>query len=590
MPDIDIIIPQDAATLAGLFRRRVKRSPAERAYMQFNHRSGEWESSTWQEMGEQVGRWQKAMLSEQLEPGDRIAILMANSREWVCCDQAALGLGLVTVPLYTNDHPQNIAYILHDAGVKLLLIDEAAKWQAVKDTQAALPELLKVVCLDSCEEPHGLLPNIQQLNHWLPETGVELQNRESGPHDLATIVYTSGTTGPSKGVMLSHQNLLFDAHSGMASIPVYPDDLFLSFLPLSHTLERTAGYLIPMMSGACVAFARSITDLADDLQTIQPTIMISVPRIFERVYMRLQEQLEKKPPMARRLFQMAVDIGWHRFQYLQHRTAWSFDLLLWPLLKTLVANKVMARLGGRLRLAISGGAPLTPDISHIFLGLGVPVVQGYGMTESSPVISVNKLDDNIPESVGTLLHGVEACTGDNGELLVRGPNVMMGYWNHPEATRDMIDKDGWLHTGDKARLDDYGHIEITGRIKEIIVMSNGEKLPPADMEMAILKDDWFEQVLILGEGRPYLSALVVLSHKGQKALAYKTLEHRNIMLLERIEKALVNFPGYAMVHRVHVCKEEWSVENDLQTPTLKIKRDKILQKYADKIEKMYQGH
>lgn len=463
-----------------------------------------------------------------------------------------------------------------------------------------LPEVKRVISTTWVGE-EGASDILCSLESWLPGAASSLQSYAAAPDDLATIVYTSGTTGRSKGVMLSHRNILFDAAAGQQYVPVYDDDLFLSFLPLSHTLERTAGYIIPMMTGATVAHARSIKQLAEDLQTIHPTILVTVPRIFERVANRLREQLLSRPPFARRLFELAVRVGWERFLFQQHRGGWRISQLLWPLLKGVVANKVTEKLGGRLRLAVSGGAPLPPEIARLFIGLGLPVVQGYGLTESSPVISVNRLEDNVPESVGTLLSGVEACTTNEGELLVRGPNVMLGYWNHPEATREIIDEEGWLHTGDKVKLDDGGHIQITGRLKEIMVLSNGEKLPPVELEMAITRDTLFEQVIVIGEGRPYLAALLVLNRERLQQLLVEmrytgdpeaALEnyHLQRLVLERIGQQLRHFPGYAHVYRVHLELEPWCVDNGLLTPTMKIRRTQIMEHYAREIEGLYEGH
>ncbi|MEE8320705.1 MAG: AMP-binding protein, partial [Gammaproteobacteria bacterium] len=380
-------------------------------------------------------------------------------------------------------------------------------------------------------------------------------------------------------------------------VEVTPEDVFLSFLPLSHTLERTVGYYLPMMAGATVAFTRGIAELAEDLITINPSGLITVPRIFERVYSKVKQQLQSRSLLTRWLFKLAIDTGWRRFEYMQGRAKLHPSIVLWPLLKRLVADKVNERLGSNLKIAISGGAALAPDISRVFIGLGVPILQGYGLTEASPVVSVNRPDNNIPASIGPALPGVEVMIGRDDELLVRGDLVMLGYWNNTEATREAIDKDGWLHTGDKARMEgDF--IFITGRLKEIIVLANGEKVPPGDMELAIVADMLIDQLMVIGEARPYLSALVVLNEEQWnryaskhnidfESLADETVEQ---VLLDRISRHLSHFPGYTQIRRVTCISEPWSVDNDLLTPTLKLKRNRINEKYAGEIGKMYEGH
>jgi long-chain acyl-CoA synthetase len=400
--------------------------------------------------------------------------------------------------------------------------------------------------------------------------------------------------------MLSHHNILTNAHSSSLVVPLSRDDLLLSFLPLSHTFERTAGYYVPMMCGATVAYARSIQQLQEDLVTVRPTILVSVPRIYERVYSGIRAKLAEGPASARKLFKLAVDIGYSRFEYRQGRSPRRISHLLWPLLDNLVAKKVMGKLGGRLRGAMSGGAALPAEAARVFIGLGLPILQGYGMTESSPVVCSNTFDDNVPSSVGRPIPGVEVKLGDSDALLIRGPNVMLGYWNDPDATRAVLSPDGWLNSGDVARIDD-GRITITGRLKEIIVMSTGEKVPPADMEAAILRDALFEQVMLIGEGRSYLSALVVLNPGHWEMLAGQHNLDRDWhhlprdgkleeILLERIAEQIRGFPGYARIYRVALASEPWTIENGLLTPTLKLRRQQVLEHYNAEVERLYEGH
>ncbi len=600
----DLITVETAGTLDGLFIERVRRSPDSLAYRDFDKATRGWRDYTWQDVSRCVARWRAALASEGLDAGDRVAIRLRNGLEWVCFDQAAMGEGLVTVPLYTEDRPDNVAYILDDAAVSLLLVQTLPQWKKLEPSLEDNTDLQRVLVLDapeSAETRESALANDERLrfvDDWLPVTAPAITRRKGDPHGLASIVYTSGTTGRSKGVMLSHYNMLSVAHMAVASVSCYQQDLFLSFLPLSHTLERTGGYYLPMMAGAAVAHARSVAQLAEDLLHIQPTIMIAVPRIFERVHGRISAQLEKKSPLARWLFTTAVNVGWRHFRRQQGEARWSPSLLFNPLLRRLVGDKVTARLGGRVRYAVSGGAALPLAVSKVFIGLGLEILQGYGLTETSPIISVNVPGRNDPSTVGEPCRGIEVCVGENEELLVKSPGVMLGYWNNHAATAEMIDPEGWLHTGDQARIDDRGRIRITGRLKDILVLSNGEKIPPADMESAICLDPLFEQALVVGEGRPCLAALVVLNADlwfgfakeiGLDPFERGSLDDERLQkkVLARIQAQLHDFPGYARIRRVSLSLDPWTVEDGLVTPTLKAKRAKIIELHQPQIEKMY---
>lgn len=584
----DLISLEQARTLDGLFYHRIKRTPGGIAYRNYDRGDKRWYELTWADMERLVARWRRAMMKEGLEPGDRVAILLRNSPEWVMFDQAALSLGLVVVPLYTDDRADAIAYILKDSAAKLLLVQDSGRWRRMREAVGDLPSLRRVVVLETKpQDDFEQEALVRPASEWLPSRGEPLVQRRGDSNALASIVYTSGTTGRPKGVMLSHWNMLSVAHAGLTVVDCYTQDSFLSFLPLSHTLERTAGYYLPIMSGSTVGFARSVLQLAEDLQTIRPTALIAVPRIFERVYARILEQMKSRSAIARQLFHLTLKLGFIDFEHRMGRRGWHPGLLLHPLLHKLVASKILHKLGGRLRVVVSGGAAISPEIARVFLGLGLPMLQGYGLTETSPVISVNPLDDIKPESVGVPLRGIDVKIGENDELLVKTPGMMLGYWNNHAATAQMIDPEGWLHTGDQARIDSDGHIHITGRIKDILVLSNGEKIPPLDMEMAIALDPLVEQVMVVGEGKPYLGALVVLNPDLWNGLAAEfdldpskreSLHNERIesVVLKRMRAQLKDFPGYAKIRRVALLLEPWTIDNDLLTPTMKVKRQRVL--------------
>jgi long-chain acyl-CoA synthetase len=590
---------EHAISLHGLLVERIARSPRGIAYRYFETSRKQWDAYSWAEVGEQVARWQSALIRENLQAGDRVGVMLRNCPQWIFFDQAALSLGLVVVPFYTVDRPENVAYIVNDAQVKVLLFESLEQWNALSAVREQMSSIQTFVCLDDI--PKQEETRLQRTASWLTVSAVLQPDAVTDTHQLATIIYTSGTTGKPKGVMLSHANILSNAAACLATFAVHQTDVLLSFLPLSHAFERTLGYYLTIMTGSTVAFARSVALLSEDLKIIQPTLLVSVPRIYERIFTALNAKLDESSFIAKYLFKLAIRIGWARFLFQQRRGRWRSSFLLWPILNALVARKLQERLGGRLRTAISGGAALSTEISRVFVGLGVPVVQGYGLTETSPVISANRLNHNYPGSVGQAIQGVDVKLGAQNALLIKGPNVMLGYWNNPEATSDLIDSDGWLNTGDIAHISESGHITITGRLKEIIVMSNGEKVPPSEIEQAILQDHLFDQVMVLGESRPYLVALAVVNPVVWQQLA-KQLGVRDDMqealqdtrveqnALQRIAQQMREFPGYARLHRVLLLSEPWTIDNGLLTPTLKLKRHQVAAQFETEINQLYEGH
>lgn len=508
-----------------------------------------------------AARWQQAFRTQGYEPGDRIALCLRNSVNWVAIDQAAMGLGLVVVPLYADDNPENLAWCLSDSGACLLVLEHG---RLLAPLARAMPALPTIVCL----QEDAPAPAIS-VSDWLPASSPPFAVAELDENALATIVYTSGTTGRPKGVMLSHRNILSNVAAALEVVSLHQGDLLISVLPLSHMFERTCGYYVPLRAGVPVAYARAINLLADDLAVLKPTVMIAVPRVFQRFLARIEQALAAAP-FRRGLFHLAVNLGWRRFQ----GRAGTIELALLRLLQPLVARPLLNRLGGSMRLAVVGGAPLELRVARAFIGLGLEMLQGYGLSEASPVVAGNRPGNNDPASVGTPLSGVEIRVNDAGELLVRGPSVMQGYWNNPPATAEVLSADGWLNTGDLVELHG-GRITIKGRTKDVLVLSNGEKVSPQDAEMAILDDPLFEQAMLVGEGRAYLTLLAVSQESDEKVL----LQHANARL-----KA---FPRWVRVRRVIAQQEPWTLEDGLLTPTLKVRRTEVAKKFGEQIEKIY---
>ncbi len=554
-----------AGNIADWFGQHLAR-PA--AVLYRHHGDDGWRDVTVGELAARMARWQAAFRGAGLNEGDRIALCARNGVEWVAIDLAALALGLVVVPLYVDDNAESVAWCVDNADARLVIVENRRLATGLARLAGnggfALPPL---VVLRGDEA--GVAAAVgTAVEAFLPAAGAPVEIRPLPASALATICFTSGTSGRPKGVMLTHGNIVADVVACRGTGMARSDDVFLSALPLSHMFERTGGYYLPLSLGAKVVFARGVLQLAEDLATQRPTIMFAVPRIFERFRAR-QAQMLAGSPAKRWLFDQCVARGYRVAQ----GEASLLDRGRAPLLRAAVAAPVLARLGGRLRLAVVGGAALDPELSRTFIGLGLTMLQGYGMTEAAPVISVNRDGDNVPESVGPPLPGVEVRLSDTGELLVRGDNVMPGYWRNDAATRAAL-VDGWLRTGDLAEIRD-GRIYIRGRAKDIIVLSNGEKLPPHDVEHAIMQDPAFEQVMLVGEGRPFVVLLAVTQETDEKAL------------LRRANEQLKAFPRWVRVRRVIPTRDAWNIDNGLLTPTMKLKRPIVVSHFKDRIDAAY---
>ncbi len=560
-------------TLHQLFLDRAEQTPDAVAYRSHDSEHSIWIDLSWRQVAERIGLWAQQLREQGVSRGERLAILLENSPEWIAIDQAALSLGMVTVPLFYNDRAENMAYVVAHSGTKILILREREQWKALQPLVED-SSLERVLLIPSGWESSGELHYL-----WRRGSAVQEQCRSSISEELATIIYTSGTTGNPKGVMLSHHNILENCRGALTVAEVFPSDVFLSFLPLSHALERTVGCYLPMMAGATVAFARSVLTIQRDLQVIRPSVLITVPRLFEKVNERFEEKISDASGLMRWLVNSAERTGVIHFLIQQGRSRWGVAQLLYPLLDRVVGRKIRASLGGRLRIVVSGGAPLAASIANRFIGFGVPILQGYGLTECSPVVSSNRPESNHPDSVGEPLPETELkIQGGSGELLVRGPGVMMGYWEQPVETEKAIDSEKWFHTGDVAEIR-ANHLYITGRIKDILVLSNGEKISPVDIEISILQDPWVDQVMVVGEGRPFLIALVVLNDQGQGC--------DRDTLLARISGHMERFPGYAKVKRVIIAHKPWTIDQGLVTPTMKLRRSKIVERYGGRLEAIY---
>ena len=595
---------ENFTTLPQLLVNSVERYGEREALRQFDKETKSWHSLSYAQLMVRVMEWRRAYAAMNLERGTRIGILMPNSIDHACADQAALAKERGPVPLHAIDTPGASAFILSDSRAKVLVTNKLTRWKQIKAAGGDLQDLTAVIITeDEVDDETGM---VRGLSEWLA-IGAHVDEVLEAPKedDLAGIVYTSGTTGRPKGVMLTHGNIVSNVKATLECVFPQVGDIFLSFLPLSHTFERTAGYYLALATGCTIAYNRSVLLLADDLKTIRPTVIISVPRVYERIFARVHDKLKKSRPAARYLFDWAVEIGWRDFCRRNHLPvehtgrAW-LDGLMRPLVRK-VSSTLLDQFGGRLRIAISGGAALSSKVARTFCGLGLPIIQGYGMTEASPIIAGNNRTLNQPNTVGKPFNNVEVRLGEGDEIQIKGPSITRGYWNRPDATADAFTEDGWFRTGDVGGFNELGLLSIKGRIKEIIVTSTGEKVPPADLEAAIETDPLFSQCYVIGENRPYLSLITVVNPDEWASFAKScgvdpadpaSLDNPSVKTaaLKRAKTAAGEFPHYALPRAVVLTQEPWTIENGLITPTLKLKRGPLSKKFANVIAQLYATH
>ena len=603
---------KQCATLDRFIPLRASLTGGEIALKQFNRTLNAWDAVSYHELNDRITEWRRSFVSLGLSRGARVSILLNNGVDHVLADQAVMANAMIPVPLHNIDTPGSLAFILADSGAECLVTNKYARWLAVEAVGESLPALKTVILTDEVtpakQNPSG--PKILGIDDFLG-LGHAVTELPAGPEpeDLAAVVYTSGTTGKPKGVMLTHANVVANVIATLEHIAPapHPGYVFLSFLPLSHTFERTAGYYLALGMGCTIVFNRSIMLLNEDFRIAHPDVLISVPRIYERIYARIIDRLGKQSAFVRFLFNACVDVGWRRFcranrlPVPESAVSW-LDPLVWPIFKSLVADKVSMQFGGRLKVAIAGGAALNHKVARMFCGLGIPPIQGYGMTEASPIIAGNSLKLNQPETVGRPFPNVEVrLAPETNEIQVKGPSVMKGYWKRPDDTAKVLSPDGWLSTGDVGEFNEEGLLRIRGRIKEIIVTSTGEKVPPVDLELALETDPLFAQTYVVGEARPFISFVAVLNPEEWKKLAAKlgvdpkdtlALQSNAVRsaVLKRARAAAADFPHYALPRNVALTLDPWTIDNGLLTPTLKLKRKPLAEKFAAQIEEMYLSH
>jgi len=535
-----------------------------------------------------------------LERGDRVGILSENRPEWAIADLACQMSGMVTVPFYSTLPANQIAVILRDSGAKLVFVSSEAQLKKIQEVREELPDLQFVVVFDAVESE-----GVQQL------TALETQGREHWeknpggfetlwiaalPNDTATIIYTSGTTGEPKGVMLSHRNILSNIEQFTIAVSLSSSDSFLSFLPLAHVYERTAGYYLPTWLGASIAYCESLFTVDKNLREVNPTFMLSVPRLYESIHEKLFSAASSLPESQREKYldalALAKKAGAHKGGLPDSPGLSLMEKIKYKIYDIKVYSKIREKFGSRLRFFVAGGAPLPPQLGALFLGMDIVILEGYGLTETSPVIAVNRPGHVHLGTVGKVLENLEVKIAADGEICVRGASVMKGYWNKEEATKEIVTSDGWLQTGDVGELKD-GILKITDRKKDLLVLANGKNVAPAPIEMSLSQSEYIQQIVLLGDKLKAVGALVVPHFENLKKWAKEQKiegdDHGqlvanpavNKLLKTEIEKYSDGLADFERVKKVVLLPEPFSVENGEMTPTLKIKRRVVAQKYGN---------
>ncbi len=571
--------------------------------------SGKYQGITHDELHREVLAFAGFLKSIGIEKGDRVAILSENRPQWVVADMATMMIGAVNVPLYPSLPPNQIAYIIQNSECKAVITSTMLQLNKIRKIRAEVPTVKAVISINELDAPDDTVTEFETakklgetFNHEHPNAFANLELTE---HDLATLVYTSGTTGNPKGVMLTHRNLCENIKSCNESmckvLPIDERDATLSFLPLCHTYERTAGYYLIFGCGATINYAESIETITINLSEVRPTIVVTVPRLFERIKSGLFKSVDSSSPAKKKLFYWALNVG---YAHAKAKRQGRFAPILaaqYALAESLVLSKVKERFGGRLRYFISGGAALPKETGELFEALGIIILEGFGLTETSPVTHVNRAHLVKYGTVGPPIHNVEHKIAPDGEILLRGPNVMKGYWRDEQATKEVIDEDGWFHTGDIGEIDEDNYLKITDRKKHIIVNSGGKNIAPLPIENLIAANPLVEQVVVIGEKRPFLSAIIVPNFDTLKTFAdqngLKYESNLDLMQKEEVKKLYDDLlrkisrdlASHEKVRRFLLVAEQFSIDKGEMTPTLKIKRKVVEQKFKDEIEALYKG-
>lgn len=564
----------------------------------------EYQDISYASLAERIKRFCLGLIELGLQKGDRVALLSENRPEWAITDLAILAGGGVTVPMFATSTSAQVEYIVRDSGAKIICVSSERQLQKIKDWDENVPTSLQhIIVFDELQDDSvRTFDQVCELGQGV-EDGDQVYQQASEvvtPDDLASIIYTSGTTGDPKGAMLTHSNFMSNIQAATGIVTLTPDDIFLSFLPLSHVFERMGGHYLPLSSGATIAYAESPFTIRQNMQEVRPTIMMSVPRVYEAMHERILNSVKEGSPTKQKIFHWSVGVGSKVSQAIQQKKKPSAGLSLKAsIANKLVFEKLKAVTGGRLRFFVSGGAPLSKAIAEFFHAAGILILEGYGLTETSPVICVNRPDQWKFGTVGPVIPGIEVKIAEDGEILSRGPHIMQGYFNKPSDTAEAIDADGWFYTGDIGEIDEEGFLTITDRKKNLLILSNGKNVAPQPIENQLKQSPYISEIMLLGDQRRTITALIVPNYDAIKEFAAEQqLEAEDMSALlqtqevQRLIRGEINqyssdFADFERVRMFTLMEKEFSEESGEMTPTLKLKRPVIMENHKAVIDRMY---
>ena len=596
----------EETSMGAIFQNRAQLYK-DKTLVRFKNKQGLWEDISWSTLNEMVRDLGIFLINKGVQPSDKVALFSPNRYEWWVADLAIISVGAVNVPIYATNSAEECRYIIDNSDAKKCFAGTKEHLEKILKAKEKLPNLGDIVILDDIEKPPASAITLKEaLKQGKAATNKDEFDKRLKPiniEDVATIIYTSGTTGNPKGVMLTHKNFVSNVNQVQSIDPDFlsGDHTFLSFLPLAHSLERTVGYYCPIFLGHNVAFAESVDKLLENFQEIRPTFLISVPRIYEKVHSGVTAKVAVAPPVKKAMFNWAMGVARGNLPYIcQNKPRKGLFAVKYNLADKLVFSKLKVSLGlDKLHAAISGGGPLSVSDAEFFLGMGIKVLEGFGLTETTPVTNGNKPTLIKPGTVGPAVKDTIVKIGPDGEILIKGPQVMKGYYKNEAATKDAITEDGFFQTGDIGEIDKDGYLKITGRIKDIIVTSGGKNISPQNIENSLMASAFIEQVAVIGDNRKYLSALIVPSFAALESWAKEKnitfsipkdlISNAEVLKLmeQEIAEQTKDYARVEQIRKFKLLEKEWSQATGELTPTMKVKRKVINQKYSNEIDSLY---